>query len=190
MIFLLIVLGYLFGSVTTAVIVARLLNLPDPRTQGSGNPGATNMLRLGNRYAALFTLLGDVLKGTLPIILARAINISDLDQALIAVAAFLGHIYPIFFHFRGGKGVATALGVLIGLAPPLAFATATTWIIVFITTRISSLSALCAAILAPIYAWWVVTPPIFYSVFCIALLLIWRHQSNIRNLLSQRETKF
>lgn len=188
--FFLIILGYLFGSVTSAIIVARLMNLPDPRTQGSGNPGSTNMLRLGNRSAAFFTLLGDILKGFIPVILARTLNVSAFDQGLIAIAAFLGHLYPIFFRFQGGKGVATALGVLIALAPSLAFSAASTWIIIFITTRISSLAALAATICTPIYAWWFVQLPIFYAVLVMAFFLIWRHRSNISNLFTRREMKF
>lgn len=186
----LIALGYLFGSLTTAVVIARLMKLPDPRTQGSGNPGATNMLRLGNKSAALFTLCGDILKGIIPVILARAVNLADNEQALVGIATFLGHLYPIFFRFHGGKGVATALGILLGLAPLLAIASAVTWIVVFIATRISSFAALSAAICAPIYSWWLVPRPIFYAVIVMALFLIGRHRSNIRNLFTRQETKF
>jgi glycerol-3-phosphate acyltransferase PlsY len=150
---LLVILAYLFGSVATAVIVSRLMGLPDPRTQGSGNPGATNVLRLGNKKAAVFTLLGDSIKGLLPVLLARILGIPATGQALVALAAFLGHLYPIFFGFRGGKGVATALGVLLGLAPVLGLGAAATWLVVFSITHISSVSALTAAFLAPLYAW-------------------------------------
>ncbi|CAK0779513.1 putative glycerol-3-phosphate acyltransferase [Gammaproteobacteria bacterium] len=186
---LLVILAYLFGSVATAIVVSRLMGLPDPRTQGSGNPGATNVLRLGNKKAAALTLLGDSLKGLLPVILARTLGISPEGQALVALAAFLGHLYPIFFGFRGGKGVATALGVLLGLAPLLGLGAAATWLVVFAVTRISSVSALAAALLAPFYAWWLVPVPIIVAVLAMTVLLLWRHQSNIRNLFTHQETR-
>jgi len=180
--FLLIILAYLLGSVATAIVVSRLMGLPDPRTQGSGNPGATNVLRLGNKKAAAFTLLGDSLKGLLPVLLAQTMGTSSEVQALVALAAFFGHLYPIFFGFQGGKGVATALGVLLGLTPLLGLGAAFTWFAVFAVTRTSSVSALIAALFAPLYAWWLVPVPLIVAVSVMTAFLIWRHQSNIRNL--------
>ncbi|CAK0750904.1 Glycerol-3-phosphate acyltransferase [Gammaproteobacteria bacterium] len=184
--FLLVIFAYLFGSVATAVVVSRLMGLPDPRSHGSGNPGATNVLRSGNKKAALFTLLGDSIKGLLPVLLARFLNITSEGQAVVAIAAFLGHLYPVFFSFRGGKGVATALGVLLGLAPILGMTTVMTWLVVFAFTRISSISALSAAFLAPFYAWWLVPRHIVVFILIMAAFIIWRHRSNIHNLLARR----
>lgn len=184
---LFIIFAYLLGSVTMAIVLAKLMHLPDPRAHGSGNPGATNMLRSGNKTAALFTLLGDMIKGLVPVILARFYDVSVLGQALVAFAAFLGHLYPVFFNFQGGKGVATALGVLLGLAPLLGLAVAITWVIVFTFSRISSLAALAATTLAPVYAWWLVPIQTTLIVGVMAIVIMWRHHSNIRNLLARRE---
>jgi len=137
-----IVGAYLMGSIASAVVVARLMGLPDPRTQGSGNPGATNVLRLGGKKAAALTLLGDVLKGVIPVLAARLAGLPETGVALVALAAFLGHLYPVFFGFKGGKGVATAFGVLVAGAPLLGLAILVTWLAVAFASRISSLSAL------------------------------------------------
>lgn len=185
----LIPMGYLFGSVATAILVARLMGLPDPRTEGSGNPGATNVLRIGGKKAAALTLLGDVLKGLIPVLLARALGADSLILAAVAMAAFLGHLFPVFFGFKGGKGVATALGVLLGLSWPVALAVAGTWLVMAKVFRISSLSALTAAALAPFYTW-LLEPgntPFLVMVIVMSLLLIWRHRSNIENLLQGKE---
>lgn len=144
-ILLFIVLGYLAGSVSTAIIVCRAMGLPDPRNEGSRNPGATNVLRLGGKKAAAITLAGDFLKGLLPVLLARLAGVEATGLALIALAAFLGHLYPIFFGFQGGKGVATAFGAILGLSAPVALAALATWLIMAFVLRISSLSALTAA---------------------------------------------
>ena len=152
LIYLLPVLGYLFGSISTAVVVARLLNLDDPRHGGSGNPGATNVLRMGSKLGAILTLAGDLGKGLVPVLIARALTADAVVLALVALGAFLGHLYPVCFGFKGGKGVATALGVFLGLSPWLGLALLLTWLGVAWVSRYSSLSALCAAALGPLYA--------------------------------------
>jgi glycerol-3-phosphate acyltransferase PlsY len=186
----LIVVAYLFGSISTAIIVARLMGLPDPRTQGSGNPGATNVLRIGGKKAAAITLLGDTLKGLLPVLLARALGAADVVLAAVAFAAFIGHLFPLFFGFKGGKGVATALGVLLGLAWPVAVAVAATWLFMAKVFKISSLSALTAAALAPLYMWLLADRPGFLVMsVAMSLILIARHKSNIEKLLRGEEGK-
>ena len=186
----LIVLAYLMGSVSAAIITCRLMGLPDPRTEGSKNPGATNVLRIGNKKAAAVTLFGDFLKGLVPVLIGRLFEVEPLVLALIAMAAFLGHIFPIFFGFKGGKGVATALGVILGLAWQVALAALLTWLLVAKVFKISSLSALIAAVLTPFYCW-LLAPQLEYMVMLsvMSLLLIWRHRSNIRNLVSGAEGK-
>src|SRR5512145_106507 len=146
----LVLVAYLLGSLSTAIILCRLMGLPDPRTQGSGNPGATNVLRFGGKKLAAFTLLGDMLKGLLPVVVASFITDNATVLALVAMAAFLGHLYPVFFGFRGGKGVATALGVLLGLSWQVGLAVLVTWVVMALVFRISSLSALIAALLSPL----------------------------------------
>lgn len=187
---ILVILAYLFGSISTAVIACRLLRLPDPRTQGSGNPGATNVLRLGGKKAAIIVLVGDIVKGVIPVLIARAITDDPLWLAATAFAAFIGHLYPIFFGFRGGKGVATAFGVLLPLYWPLALSTLATWLIVARLSKISSLGAISAAIMTPVYAWLITGVPA-YIILCvvIAVLLLWRHRSNIRNLINGTESR-
>ena len=186
----LIVLAYLMGSVSAAIITCKLMGLPDPRTEGSKNPGATNVLRIGNKKAAAVTLFGDFLKGLVPVLIGRLFEVEPLVLALIAMAAFLGHIFPIFFGFKGGKGVATALGVILGLAWQVALAALLTWLLVAKVFKISSLSALIAAVLTPFYCW-LLAPQLEYMVMLsvMSLLLIWRHRSNIRNLVSGAEGK-
>ncbi len=182
--------AYLAGSVSSAVLVARAMGLPDPRTVGSGNPGATNVLRVGGKKAAALTLLGDVLKGVIPVLLGRLAGLPEPLLAGMALAAFLGHLYPLFFAFKGGKGVATAFGVMLAGAPPVALAVLLTWLVVFVFSRISSLSALTAAVLAPVYAWWLQSSPAWwYAVGAVSVLVLWRHRSNIRQLLSGREKR-
>lgn len=180
--------GYLLGSVSSAVIVCKLWGLPDPRTTGSHNPGATNVLRMGSKQAAVVTLLGDMLKGFVPVALARWVEADPAVVAATGLAAFLGHIYPVFFGFQGGKGVATALGALTGIHFGLGLALAGTWLAVAKLTKISSLSALTAAILAPVYAHWLVRiPPVTAVVTIMAGWLVWRHRDNIRRLLRGEE---
>lgn len=187
---LLIGSAYLLGSLSTAIITCKLMGLPDPRTQGSRNPGATNVLRMGGKKAAAITLLGDALKGGLPVLVAQGFGMSMLILSLTALAAFLGHLYPIFFRFQGGKGVATAFGVLIAMAWPVGLAVLITWLSMAKLFKISSLSALTAAVLAPLYMAWLRPEPEFITVsVVISTLLVWRHRSNIRNLISGRENK-
>ena len=187
----LILFAYLLGSISTAIIVCRLAGLPDPRTQGSGNPGATNVLRIGKKKHAVMTLVGDFLKGLVPVLLAQATGATPLTLALVAMAAFLGHLYPVFFHFKGGKGVATAFGVLLGLSWQVTLAAIATWLVVVAATRISSLSALTAAVLAPFYAWLFAPYPEFIGMMAVmSLFLIWRHKSNIQRLVRGEEKRF
>lgn len=184
-----IILAYLVGSISSAIIVCRLMQLPDPRTAGSGNPGATNVLRVGGKKAAAITLFGDLLKGLLPVVFAKLLNVSILTIALTGFAAFIGHLYPVFFGFKGGKGVATMLGVLFGLHWAVGLATALTWLVVAKVFRISSLSALVATVLAPFYVLLIMgsVKPLIVSTAIMTLILFWRHRSNIQNLLSGKE---
>jgi len=185
---MLIGFAYLAGSVSSAIIVCRLLGLPDPRGQGSGNPGATNVLRIGGKKAAAITLIGDMLKGLVPVLIAKALGATLAVQAMVAVAAFLGHLYPVFFGFRGGKGVATALGVLLGLHWQVGLLTIATWLVIAKVFRISSLAALLSLLVTPLYIWWLIPDRslIIAIVFMVALLF-WRHRSNIRNLIRGTE---
>ena len=185
---LIILAAYLLGSIASAVIVGRLLGTADPRSQGSGNPGATNMLRIGGKKAGAITLVGDMLKGLIAVLIARAFDTSTEVQALAAGAAFLGHLFPVFFGFRGGKGVATALGALLGLQWTVGLLVIATWIAMALLFRYSSLAALIAAAAAPIYMWWLRPEPAVIAVsLLMSVLLYWRHRSNIRNLLSGTE---
>jgi acyl phosphate:glycerol-3-phosphate acyltransferase len=191
---LLAVGGYLIGSVSFAVVVSRTLGLPDPHTYGSRNPGATNVLRTGNKKAAVYTLLGDASKGMLAIALARYLvdgqGTEDHAVAAVALAAFVGHLYPVYFGFKGGKGVATAAGILFALDWRLGLGVLAVWFLVAIVTRYSSLAALVSAIAAPALAWWLldgVYLPI--SILAMALLLVMRHAGNIRKLLAGNESR-
>ena len=181
--------GYLLGSVSSAIISCRLMGLPDPRSGGSGNPGATNVLRIGGKKAAAITLAGDMLKGLLPVLAVKALGADIAVQSAVAVAAFLGHLYPVFFGFRGGKGVATVLGVLLGLHWPIGLMTIGSWLIIAKGFRISSLAALIAILLTPLYVWWLKPEPVLLAaVIFMGVLLFWRHRSNIRNLLRGEES--
>lgn len=187
-----VVMAYLLGSVSFAVVVSAALRLSDPRTYGSKNPGATNVLRSGNKLAAVLTLLGDAAKGVCAVWLAKKLGsyygAGELAVALAACAVFIGHLYPIFFGFKGGKGVATAAGVLFAIHPLLGLATAVTWLTVALCFRYSSLAALIAACLAPLYQIWVAgIGPVSIAVIAISILLIYRHRSNIRKLLARQE---
>jgi glycerol-3-phosphate acyltransferase PlsY len=196
---LLLIAAYLLGSVSFAILVARVYGLPDPRSHGSGNPGATNMLRTGKKSAAALTLIGDALKGFLAVILAQWVavryGLPDYIPYLAALAAFLGHLFPVFFGFKGGKGVATALGVLLALDLRLGGMTILTWGVVFAVTRVSSLSALIAAILAPVYGYYLLghgpeTRFLAGILAVLSLLVLARHASNIRKLISGEESAF
>jgi glycerol-3-phosphate acyltransferase PlsY len=186
--------AYLIGSLSFAVIVSRVFGLADPRSYGSKNPGATNVLRSGNKKAAILTLVFDALKGVVPVLLVQfygaRFGLGEGTVALVGLAAFLGHLWPVFFRFRGGKGVATAAGVLLAFNPWLGVATLATWIIVAFFFRYSSLAALAAAALAPFYQlliWG--AGPLAAAIVVMSLLLIWRHAANIQKLLAGTESK-
>ena len=188
-----VICAYLLGSISFAVIMSRLFTLPDPRTYGSHNPGATNVLRSGNKWAAILTLLGDAAKGWLAVWLAQYFGPQAGNSLLIvavALAVFIGHLFPVFLHFKGGKGVATALGVLLALNVWLGLAVLATWILVAMVFRLSSLAALLAAVSAPIFAMALALPSEYVlAVVGMSLLLIWRHKSNIQNLLAGKESR-
>ncbi len=186
--YILIFASYLIGSLSSAIIVCKIMGLPDPRGEGSGNPGATNVLRFGGKKAAAITLAGDMIKGLIPVLIAQYLEISILGIALVGLAAFLGHLYPVFFQFKGGKGVATMLGVMFGFSWWIGLATAGTWLFMAKIVKISSLSALVATALAPVYVWlWFNHPePIAVTIF-MTVILFWRHRSNIQNMLKGTE---
>jgi len=191
---LFVVAAYLLGSISFAIVISRLFGLSDPRTYGSKNPGATNVLRSGHKAAAIFTLVGDAFKGWVAVWVthyyAPQLGLTEVDLALVAIAVFIGHLWPVFFHFIGGKGVATALGVLLGINGWLGLATLATWIIIAYAFRYSSLAALMAAVFAPFYyAWLFGIDTMLAAVVAMSLLLIARHAKNIVNLLSGRETQ-
>ncbi len=187
---ILILLAYLLGSVSTAIIVCKLMGLPDPRSEGSGNPGATNVLRVGGKKPAAITLFGDTLKGLLPVLIAKAFTQDPLIIGLVGLAAFLGHLFPLFFGFKGGKGVATMLGVLFGLNLWVGAATGLTWLVIAKGLKISSLSALIATALAPLYLWLIAgNLELVILTSLMTVMLFWRHRSNIQNLLSGAEGK-
>lgn len=184
-----ILIAYFFGSFSSAIIVCKVMGLPDPRTQGSRNPGATNVLRIGNKKAAIMTLLGDVLKGAIPVLAAKWYDFNAISMSLITLAAFIGHLYPIFFRFEGGKGVATAFGCLSALSWPAGIALFITWLVVAIISRYSSLAALITAAMAPFYMKYFTNFYYAVTTFMISLLLIYRHRKNIANLLTGKEKK-
>ncbi|OGA24757.1 MAG: glycerol-3-phosphate acyltransferase [Betaproteobacteria bacterium RIFCSPLOWO2_02_FULL_65_24] len=191
---LVILAAYLIGSLSFAVIVSRAYGLPDPRSYGSGNPGATNVLRTGRRQAAVLTLVGDAAKGGAAVLVAQALaarfDIGEPAVAAVALAAFIGHLWPVFFGFQGGKGVATAGGILLAVDPWLGGGTVATWLIFALIFRISSLAALVAAVFAPCwYVWLFGIDAMAGAVLLIALLLIWRHKANIARLLSGKESR-
>jgi len=191
--------AYLIGSLSFAVLVSRVMGLADPRSYGSQNPGATNVLRSGNKAAAALTLLLDAIKGWLPVwALGRygsAWGLAEGTLAMVALAAFVGHVWPVFFRFKGGKGVATAAGVLFGIDPWLGLATLATWLIVAFFTRYSSLAALASAVFAPAYYFlghrvvWYVDNRVLLAAVVMSAVLIWRHQSNIAKLMRGEESR-
>lgn len=185
-----LVAAYLIGSLSSAIILCKLAGLPDPRSQGSGNPGATNVLRFGGKKLAVAVLIIDVLKGVLPVVIARSLDLDITWLAATAFAAFLGHLYPVFFGFKGGKGVATALGGFLALSPALAGIVLFSWLIVFLLTRISSLSAIIASALAPVYSLWLIdSVNARWIILVMAIMLLLRHRGNIQRLLAGAETK-
>ena len=189
-----VIAAYLIGSLSFAVIVSKYYGMDDPRTYGSGNPGATNVLRSGKKKAAALTLLGDALKGLVAVVLARclqdALNLSDITIAAVAVAALVGHMWPLFFGFKGGKGVATALGVLLALSPATALVCAALWLGMAFGFKVSSLAALAATVAAPLVAFWLMPYSSWaWATVVIAVLVLYRHKSNIQNLLQGKEGK-
>lgn len=189
-----IVAAYLLGSIAFGIVVSKLFKLPDPRTVGSGNPGATNVLRSGKKSAAALTLLGDAFKGWFPVWLVMQPDGGVMwITSAVAIAVFLGHLYPVFHKFKGGKGVATALGVMLAISPSLALAALLTWLLIFVLTKISSLSAIVAAMMAPVYAWYLLDDAYHnfeMVVVFVSIMLVWRHRSNIQKLLNGTEAGF
>lgn len=187
-----VIAAYLLGSVSFGILMSKAFSLPDPRTVGSGNPGATNVLRSGKKLAAFLTLFGDAFKGYLAVWLAIHYGLPDSVICLVALVVFIGHIYPIYYKFQGGKGVATALGVLLAISPWIGLSVLLTWVLAFVIWRYSSLAAILAAALSPIFAWnllggrW----EYFFTTLVLAALLIWRHRSNISKLLDGTEGGF
>lgn len=186
------VAAYVLGSISTAIIVCKMMGLGDPREGGSGNPGATNVLRIGGdkgKKAAAITLVGDMLKGLLPVLVAHAFNLPGLVIVLVGFAAFIGHLYPVFFGFKGGKGVATMLGVMFGLSLPIGLAVAATWLFVAKVLKISSLSALIASFLAPLYIYFLADEVSWILVSgLMTVILFWRHRGNITRLINGEES--
>lgn len=182
-------LAYLLGSISTAILVCRALGYPDPRSEGSNNPGATNVMRIAGKPAALLTLAGDVAKGVIPVVLARFAGVDDPALAWIGFCAFLGHLYPLFFRFEGGKGVATALGVINTLGWQAGFAVMASWLVVFLPFRVSSLASIVSWTLAPLWLW-IFAPQFLGAMVPMSLLLLWRHRQNIRDLLTGNERSF
>jgi acyl phosphate:glycerol-3-phosphate acyltransferase len=187
-----IVAAYLVGSISFGIIISKVYGLPDPRTVGSGNIGATNVARSGKKSAAVLTLLGDAFKGWLPVWLAMQSNMLMWVVACTGLAVFFGHLYPIFHRFKGGKGVATALGVMLGISGWLGLAALLAWVLVFAVSRISSLSAIVAALLAPVFAWVLLSPypDYVWMVVLMSVFLVWRHKTNIQKLLDGTESGF
>ncbi len=185
-----VIAAYLLGSISFAVVTSKAFGIADPRTYGSGNPGATNVLRSGKKAAAALTLLGDAAKGWLAVFVAMQFGLSEVQIALVVLAVFIGHLFPIFLSFKGGKGVATALGVLLALSGWLGLAVLATWLFMAVVFRYSSLSALVAAIAAPLYTFMLGLPREWVLASAVmSMLLIWRHKSNIQNLLAGKESK-
>lgn len=188
--YFLMIAAYLLGSVSAAILTCKVMQLPDPRTGGSNNPGATNVLRLGGKKAAAITLIGDMLKGLLPVLLGKLLGFDLSWLAFIGLAAFLGHLYPLYYDFKGGKGVATAIGVYLGLNLWAGLLVCGTWLFVAKMLKISSLAALVATLLAPVYFYFMTQHAILTLIIAIITVLIyWRHRSNIRNLLDGKEGK-
>lgn len=183
-------IAYLIGSISAAIIVCKVAGLPDPRTEGSGNPGATNVLRVGGKLPAAITLLGDAAKGLLPVAIATALDIPALWVGLTAIAAVLGHLFPVFFQFRGGKGVATSFGAIFGISWLAGLLVVTSWLAISLTFRYSSLAALLSMVLLPLYLW--ITTRSLALVVCglaVGAMIFWRHKANIQRLMSGTEPK-
>lgn len=186
----LVIIGYMVGSISSAIVVCRLLKLGDPRQDGSGNPGATNVLRLAGKGPAIATLIGDWLKGTLPVVLAWLVTSDPVIIAATGLTAFFGHLYPVYFRFQGGKGVATGLGVILAWSPVALLAAATTWIVVAAAFRYSSLAAIAAFAMAPAYILWFTEEPVLTAATAIiTVAAVWRHRDNIVRLATGEESQ-
>jgi acyl phosphate:glycerol-3-phosphate acyltransferase len=182
--------AYFIGSFSSAIVVCKIMRLPDPRAHGSSNPGATNVLRIGGKKAAFFTLAGDMLKGYLPVLFVQLMGLPEIAVVFTALGAFLGHLFPLFFHFKGGKGVATAIGCMFALNLPASICWVITWVMIVLLSRYVSLASLIAALLAPFYFWLFQTGPAVVTVISVmSLLLIYRHRSNIIKLAQGKESK-
>jgi len=190
LIVLLPLFAYLLGSVSSAIVIAKLFGLQDPRQVGSGNPGATNILRYGGKKAALLTLAGDILKGVIPVLAAHALKVESQVLGITMLAVFLGHVFPVFHGFKGGKGVATAAGALLALNAWVGLALVVTWLALAFGTRYSSLSAIVVTMMSPVYVWWFTRDPwLIGATVVMGLFLLWRHRSNIQKLLAGTEPK-
>jgi len=188
--YFLVILAYFIGSISAAIITCKIMGKVDPRTVGSHNPGATNVLRYAGKKAAVFTLLGDLFKGLIPVAIGHALGLDWSWLGLIGTAAFLGHLYPAYYGFKGGKGVATALGVYIGLEPILGLVVLITWLVTALLTNISSLSALIATLLAPLYFYLVTgSLPLFLTLLVMTAFIYWRHRTNIVEIIDGTEDK-
>lgn len=190
MLYILPVLAYLVGSISSAILIARIFGLTDPRSVGSGNPGATNILRQGNKTAALLTLVGDVLKGVIPVVIARIFTGDPVFLALAGGTAFLGHVFPLYYRFQGGKGVATALGVYLALSWPTGLTLVACWLVIAAAFRYSSLAAIVTAAVSPlIVAYWMPHPALVIMALVLAAVLLWRHRQNLARLARGEEDK-
>ena len=188
--YLLVIFAYLVGSISAAILISKLLSLPDPRTVGSKNPGATNVLRYGGKQAAILTLLGDSLKGLIPVLIGHSLGLSYEWLTLIAIAAFMGHLFSLYYGFKGGKGVATAMGIYIGLNPIIGFAIIATWLSSSFAFNMSSLSALIATLLAPFYFYFITrSVPLLLGLLLITIFIYWKHRSNIKAIMNGTENK-
>ena len=182
-----IILGYLIGSINSAIIVCKMMGLPSPYSVGSGNPGATNVKRLGGNKPAIVTLMSDILKGVIPVVIGHLMHLNLHQLGWIALACVVGHVYPLFFKFKGGKGVATTIGAITTLTPWLGVLYIATWLLIAKVFRISSLSALIATLLLPLYSWFVVGHDVFIPIVIITVIVTLRHHTNIKRLLQGKE---
>ena len=187
-----IILAYFIGSISFGILLSKIFKIQDPRSFGSKNPGATNVMRSGKKFVALLTLLGDMLKGTLVVLIAKYyLNFNDDQVLLIAAVVFIGHLFPVYYQFKGGKGVATALGVLLAIDSSIAIVVLLIWLIVFLVSRISSLSAITAALCLPIIAFFMhIDQNFLWLSLFLSMFLIYRHKENIKNLLEKKESNF
>lgn len=188
--FIAIVIAYLLGSISSSVIVCKIAKKPDPREEGSKNPGTTNVLRLAGKKPALFTLLGDILKGVIAIIIGRLLAQQGFNLSLVAVGVYLGHLFPLFHKFKGGKGVATGFGAILAMSPLVGIIGAVIWVLVAVVFRYSSLAALVAYLVAPFLMLFLSKPSYFVGILAITVLVFWRHWGNIERLRARTEPKF